>query len=132
MKNLIVFLAIAMGAVPGALLRFYLTEWSKSRFGNRFPYGTLAINLTGCLMIGFFVALTKRIPSYPQELDLLIRTGFLGSYTTFSTYEFDTLTLWRSKQKIAALFYWLGSAFFGVLAVILGMAIADLKIINHE
>ena len=116
--------AIASGAVPGALSRFYLTEWSKAKFGTNFPYATFGINVTGCLAMGFFFTISKGITGYPTELDLLIRTGFLGSYTTFSTYGFDTLTLWRSKQTGATAFYWAGSAVFGVGAVILGATIA--------
>ncbi|PZO39206.1 MAG: fluoride efflux transporter CrcB [Pseudanabaena frigida] len=118
--------AIASGAVPGALSRFYLTEWSKANFGTKFPYATFGINLTGCLAMGFFFTISKGITGYPTELDLLIRTGFLGSYTTFSTYGFDTLTLWRSKQTGATAFYWAGSAVLGLGAVLLGVAIAKL------
>lgn len=118
--------AIASGAVPGALSRFYLTEWSKAKYGTKFPYATFGINLTGCLAMGFFFTISKGITGYPTELDLLIRAGFLGSYTTFSTYGFDTLTMWRSNQKIATIFYWAGSAILGVVAVFLGAAIAKL------
>ena len=118
--------AIATGAVSGALSRFYLTEWSKAKFGTKFPYATFAINLTGCLAMGFFFTISKGITGYPTELDLSIRTGFLGSYTTFSTYGFDTLTLWRSKQTGATAFYWAGSAVLGLGAVLLGVAIAKL------
>jgi CrcB protein len=78
--------------------------------------------------MGFFFTISKGITGYPTELDLLIRTGFLGSYTTFSTYGFDTLTMWRSNQKIATIFYWAGSAILGVVAVFLGAAIAKLFI----
>ena len=126
MADLINVLSIAMGAVPGALSRFYITEWTKAKFGTKFPYGTFAINLTGCLAMGFFFTISKGITGYPSELDLLIRTGFLGSYTTFSTYGFDTLALWRSKQKTATVFYWAGSAVLGLGGVILGVAIAKL------
>ncbi len=126
MSDLTSAIAIASGAVLGALSRFYLTEWSKAKFSTNFPYATFGINLTGCLAMGFFFTISQGITGYPTELDLLIRTGFLGSYTTFSTYGFDTLTLWRSKQKVATAFYWAGSAVFGLLAVILGIAIAHL------
>lgn len=118
-------LAIAIGAIPGALSRYHLTEWTKAKYGTKFPIGTFFINLIGCLAMGFFFTLSKGITKYPKELDLLIRTGFLGSYTTFSTYGFDTLTLWRNRQKIAAVFYWAGSAVLGVAAVILGATIAQ-------
>jgi CrcB protein len=124
MSDLIFALAIAVGAVPGALSRFYLTEWSKAKFGTKFPYATFGINLTGCLAMGFFFTLSKGITGYPKELDLAIRTGFLGSYTTFSTYGFDTLTLWRSHQQGITAFYWAGSAVLGLGAVVLGATIA--------
>jgi CrcB protein len=122
--TLLSVLAIAIGAIPGALSRYHLTEWTKAKYGTKFPYGTFIINLTGCLAMGFFFTLSKGITGYPKDLDLLIRTGFLGSYTTFSTYGFDTLTLWRGKQKLATFFYWAGSAVLGVAAVILGSTIA--------
>lgn len=125
-SDLAIVLAIAAGAIPGAISRYKITEWTKAKFGTNFPYGTFWINLTGCLAMGFFFTLSKGITGYPKELDLLIRTGFLGSYTTFSTYGFDTLTLWRSKQQSATIFYWLGSAILGVVAVFLGVAIAKL------
>lgn len=126
MSDIINILMIAAGAVAGALARFYITEWTKAKFSPKFPYATFAINLTGCLAIGFFFTISQGITGYPSELDLLIRIGFLGSYTTFSTYGFDTLTLWRSKQIMATVFYWLGSVIFGLGAVVLGVAIAKL------
>ena len=85
MSDITIPLAIASGAVFGALSRFYLTEWSKAKFGTKFPYATFVINLTGCLAMGFFFTISQRLTGYPNELDVLIRTGFLGSYTTFST-----------------------------------------------
>ncbi len=124
MSEILIPLAISAGAVPGALSRFYITEWTKAKFGTGFPYGTFVINLTGCLAMGFFFVLSKGITGYPKELDLAIRTGFLGSYTTFSTYGFDTLSLWRSQKKGATAFYWAGSAIFGLGAVLLGATIA--------
>ena len=132
MSDITIPLAIASGAVPGALSRFYLTEWSKAKFGTKFPYATFAINLTGCLAMGFFFTISKGITGYPTELDLLIRTGFLGSYTTFSTYSFDTLTLWRSKQTGTTAFFWAGSAILGLIAVLLGIAIAKLFLVSQS
>lgn len=128
MSDISNILAIAAGAVPGAISRYQITEWTKAKYGTKFPYGTFAINLTGCLAMGFFFTLSKGITGYPKELDLLIRTGFLGSYTTFSTYGFDTLNLWRNKQTGSTLFYWAGSAILGLLAVIAGVAIAKLVV----
>jgi fluoride exporter len=119
-------LAIAIGAVSGALSRFYITEWANAKFGKSFPFATFTINLTGCLAMGFFLPISAKITNYHPELNLLVQTGFLGSYTTFSTYGFDTIALWRNQQTWAAAFYWLGSAILGLGAVILGSAIARL------
>jgi fluoride exporter len=129
MSDLTNVLAIAAGAVPGALSRYHLTEWTKAQLGAKFPYATMVINITGCLAMGFFFTISKGIIDYPKELDLFIRTGFLGSYTTFSTYGFDTLTLWRSKQSTVTGFYWAGSAILGLIAVIIGVAIAKLFVV---
>ncbi|HAN73619.1 MAG TPA: fluoride efflux transporter CrcB [Planktothrix sp. UBA8402] len=125
MSEIINVLAIAAGAVMGALSRYEITEWTKAKLGAKFPYGTFMINLTGCLVIGFFFTISQGITDYPQELDLLIRTGFLGAYTTFSTYSFDTKALWRSQQTWATAFYWAGSAILGLGAVMLGVALAN-------
>ena len=126
MSDLINILAIATGAVGGALSRFYITEWFKAKFGSKFPYATFTINLTGCLLMGFYFTIFSKIPSYSSELDLFIRIGFLGSYTTFSTYGFDTLILWRSRQASATVFYGFGSTILGLGAVIFGSLIASL------
>ena len=131
MSDVINICSISIGAVVGSLSRFCITEWTKTKFGTAFPYATFTINLSGCLAMGFFFTIAKGITFYPTELDLLIKTGFLGSYTTFSTYGFDTITLWRDKKIIATAFYWAGSAIFGLGAVILGEAIAKLFLSSY-
>jgi CrcB protein len=75
--------------------------------------------------MGFFFTISKGITGYPKELDLLIRTGFLGSYTTFSTYGFDTLSLWRNKETFLTAFYWAGSAILGLGVVMIGVTLAN-------
>lgn len=125
MSDITNILALVIGAVLGALSRYHLTEWIRTKSGTKFPYGTFVINITGCFAMGIFWGISNRIPPYPQEIDLLIRTGFLGSYTTFSTYGFDTLALWRTKQGFATGFYWAGSAILGLGALRLGVIIAQ-------
>jgi fluoride exporter len=117
-------IAISLGAVPGALARYYITELSKKQFGNTFPSGTLIINITGCFCMGFLMTLISGIANFPTELQLMVATGFLGAYTTFSTYGFDTLTLWRNGKLGATIFYWAGSAVFGLIGVQLGATLA--------
>lgn len=128
MENMTLFavLAIAIGAVPGALSRYYLTIFCQKKLGVNFPYGTFIINFTGCLLMGFCFTLFKGIKDFPPEIDLLVRTGFLGSYTTFSTYGYDTLNLWRKGDQKATLCYWAGSAILAVIGIIFGRYLAQI------
>jgi fluoride exporter len=118
-------LAISLGAIAGALSRYYLTLWFTQKFGIQFPYGTFFINLTGCLGMGFFVTVAIE-KSLPPDLRLLVATGFLGAYTTFSTYGLDSLTLIHNGKIHLASFYWGGSAILGILCVQLGIFLANL------
>lgn len=118
-------LAISLGAIAGALSRYYITQWFIQQFGNHFPYGIFFINLTGCLCMGFFIPLAIE-KSLPPDLRLLVTTGFLGAYTTFSTYGLDTITLLNSGRVNLAGLYWGGSAVLGVLCVQLGAMLANL------
>ena len=117
---------IALGAVPGALSRYYITIWFAQWLGTDFPFGTFFINLSGSLLMGFIVTLASQqlIPS--ANLQLLITTGFLGSYTTFSTYTLDTSVLLRSSSRIRALLYWLGSVVLGGIFLEIGIIFAKL------
>lgn len=118
-------IAISLGAVVGALSRYYITLWFANRFGTAFPYGTFFINVTGCLAMGFFITLAfERVSAIAPEVRLMVATGFLGAYTTFSTYGLETNVLWRDRSYSLATFYWAGSAILGVIAVQLGMILA--------
>lgn len=123
-RNLI---AISLGAIAGAISRYYLTLWFTQRFGTNFPYGTFFINLSGCFVMGFFVTLVlERAMTIPPEVRLLVTVGFLGSYTTFSTYGLDSVSLLVNRQLLAATFFWLGSAVLGIFSVHLGAIFARL------
>ena len=113
-------LAISLGAIPGALSRYYVTLWLTRTMGTNFPYGTFIINLTGALIMGFFVTFTLERTITSPDLRLLVAVGFLGSYTTFSTYALDTSILLKSGDRGLALFYWLGSAILGVFCLEIG------------
>jgi CrcB protein len=116
--------AISLGAIPGALSRYYLTLFLARTLGTSFPFGTFVINITGALVMGFFVTLTLERTITSPDLRLLIAVGFLGSYTTFSTYALDTSVLLQSGNKGLALFYWLGSAVLGFLSLEIGSFLA--------
>lgn len=110
---------ISLGAIPGALSRYYVITYFTQWFGPRFPFGTLFANVTGSFVIGLCMTyLFDRAIAAP-ELRLLVAVGFLGSYTTFSTYAFDSVALWQLNQGIA-IAYWLGSPALGVIGLQLG------------
>lgn len=117
-------LAISFGAIAGALSRYYLTLFFARWLGTSFPYGTFVINVSGALVMGFFATLALERTVISPDLRLLVAVGFLGSYTTFSTYALDTATLLRAGIQGAALFYWAGSAILGVLSLELGSYLA--------
>ena len=117
------FLLISVGAVLGANARYLVGLWAAGRFGGDFPYGTLIVNVTGSFVLGFLLtALDGRLP-LPSDLRFLIGVGFLGAYTTFSSYSVETLTLLRISGATSALVnivlnnvVGLSAAVFGVIA----------------
>jgi CrcB protein len=112
-------IAIAAGAIVGALGRYYLTlAWRRCQ-GGRFPYGTLFVNLTGALLIGAIAGSLGRWVVLSSSGQSLVLTGLLGSYTTFSSYILDAVNLWQAGRRTLAIAYWLGS-------VVLGLGLAEL------
>ncbi|MEM6433317.1 MAG: fluoride efflux transporter CrcB [Cyanobacteria bacterium P01_D01_bin.115] len=117
-------LMISLGAVLGALSRYYVTLFWIAQRGQRFPYGTLFVNLTGCLLMGFLSIVATKI-TLPIAMQKLILVGFLGSYTTFSSYALDAANLFRSRQILPGLLYWLGSPILGLICVEFGIWLAQ-------
>ena len=118
-------IAVSLGAIAGSLSRYYLSIWLAQRFGTSFPYATIFINLTGSFTMGLITTLVlERTLLLAPEVRLLIAVGFIGSYTTFSTYELDTVNLVRKSGINTAFVYWLGSAVLGSLSLYLGIVMA--------
>ncbi|OKH48201.1 fluoride efflux transporter CrcB [Scytonema sp. HK-05] len=125
--------AISLGAIAGALSRYYLGLWFNQLFGTGFPYSTLIINVSGCFVMGFFTTLSLgRFITIHPEVRLLVTTGFLGAYTTFSTYELDTANLLQQRRLEIGFFYWLGSAVLAILCLQLGNSLAEFIRIKQE
>jgi fluoride exporter len=122
-------MAIALGAIPGALGRYLITELTKAVIGKDFSYyGTFFINVTGCFIIALFYTLNEhRLKGFSPETRLAIATGFCGAYTTFSTYGLETFNLVDKGNTTVALIYWLGSMVIGMIAVQLGVALGRLN-----
>jgi CrcB protein len=117
-------IAVSLGAIPGALSRYYITIRLAQWLGTSFPYGTFAINISGALLMGFITTLAIDRSIASPELQLLITTGFLGSYTTFSTYALDTSVLLRDGSRVRSLLYWAGSAVLGGIGLEMGIVLA--------
>lgn len=118
-------IAISLGAIPGALSRYHLTLLFARWFGTNFPFGTFFINITGAAIMGFFVTFFLDRGIGNPDLRLFFAVGFLGSYTTFSTYALETSVLLKAGMYHLALLYWLGSAAIGYLGLELGSHLAQ-------
>ncbi|MGE5660485.1 MAG: fluoride efflux transporter CrcB [Actinomycetota bacterium] len=119
-------LAVAIGAIFGALSRFYLTEFAKAVFGKDFGfYGTFFINITGCFLIAYILTLAlENIRIISPELRLMTTTGFCGAYTTFSTYGLEAKGFLDKGDITTLLIYWVGSAVVGMICVQIGVSLA--------
>jgi len=92
------FLAISLAAVVGANLRYLLSRFAAKEFGPVFPFGTLAINIVGSFIVGFFVIWTTERVLVDPRWRLLVVVGFCGSFTTFSSYAFESMAFFEQGQ----------------------------------
>lgn len=119
------YLWIGLGGFLGANARYILGNWIIVRTGGGWPYHTFLINVTGGLAIGFVLTLLNaRFPGDPAWRLFLV-VGFLGGYTTFSSYTFEALALLRSGAWLGACLYLLGSNLLGLIATLLGLLLAQ-------
>jgi CrcB protein len=95
-------LAVAAGGAAGAVARFSLSYWVSQRLGAGFPWGTLAVNLIGSYLLGLAVGVGEAA-SIPPALRAVLMIGFLGAFTTFSTFSVETLGLLREGESLRAL-----------------------------
>ena len=120
------YLLIALGGALGSVARYWVGAAVTNRFGTRFPYGTLAINLTACVAIGFVMTLLGKRAGFGAGWRYLVPVGFVGAYSTFSTYEWETLSLLRAGGFAMAALYAVGSLILGLVAVWCGMLAAEM------
>ncbi|MBX0329486.1 fluoride efflux transporter CrcB [Oscillochloris sp. ZM17-4] len=113
-------IAVAVGAAVGANLRYLLSGWVSQRLGGAFPYGTLVVNIVGCLVIGALLTLAATRVSLSEPLRLLLVTGLLGGFTTFSSFGYEAYALIGGGDWQSAAVYMAGSLGLGLAAVFLG------------
>jgi len=115
---------IALGAVVGASARYILSQLIARNFPTAFPYGTLLINITGSLILGFFLVFSSERLLLDPRWRLLVAVGFCGSYTTFSSYAFESFALIEQGQWLLTGINIVGSNVLCLAAVFAGAAIA--------
>ncbi|MDR3736894.1 MAG: fluoride efflux transporter CrcB [Acidobacteriaceae bacterium] len=120
------YLLIAAGGALGSIARYWVGSTIGSRMGTRFPYGTFVINLSACVVIGFSLTYLGRRVELSPAWRYLIPIGFVGAYSTFSTYEWETLTSLRSGAFALAALYAVGSLILGLAATWAGAALAEM------
>jgi CrcB protein len=126
MEILLKLSIIGAGGFVGAVLRFVVSSWVQTRSGSIiFPYGTLAVNMIGCLVIGFLTCLVETRSMFTMETRSFVLIGLLGAFTTFSTFGNETLGLIRDSRVDLALLNAGGQVVVGVAMVWLGRIIAS-------
>lgn len=119
------YIYIALGGALGSIARYWVGSTIASRMGTKFPYGTFVINLTACVIIGFSLTYLGKRSELNPAWRFLVPIGFVGAYSTFSTYEWETLATLRSGAFLLASLYAFSSFFFGLAAVWCGALIAE-------
>jgi CrcB protein len=119
-------LAVALGAAVGANLRYGLSTWAARRLGTSWPYGTFIVNVLGCLVIGALLALAATRLPLSEPVRLLLVTGLLGGFTTFSSFGYESYTLITTGNWLGAGLYVGASVVVGLLAVFLGAGLVGL------
>ena len=119
------YLWVALGGAAGSAARYGIAQWAGARWGWTFPWGTLAVNVTGSLAIGLVMTLLLSRNADPAYRFLLV-SGFLGGYTTFSVFSLEALVLVESRRWDAAALYVGGSVLLGLLATALGLGLGRL------
>jgi CrcB protein len=119
------YLMIAVGGALGSIARYWVGSTIAGRMGIKFPYGTLIVNLTACLIIGFSLTYLGKRADINPAWRFLIPVGFIGAYSTFSTYEWETLSTLRSGAFFLAALYAIGSLILGLVAVWGGSWLAE-------
>lgn len=120
------FLYIAAGGAAGSLCRYLVSGVVQQMTDSSFPAGTFAVNMLGCLFFGMVTGIFEDRLGFPPEMRLLILTGFMGAFTTFSTYMFESANLVKSGQWIMTALNIGGQSILGFFCIVGGLALGRL------
>jgi len=120
------YLLIAFGGALGSMARYWVGSTIGGRMGTKFPYGSFVINITACVIIGFSLTFLAKRVEVNQAWRFLVPVGFIGAYSTFSTYEWETLSTIRTGAFLMAAIYAVSSLILGLAAVWFGSVIAEI------
>ncbi len=115
------YLWIGLGGFAGAIARYWVGGFINDRMGTRFPYGTFIVNISGCFLIGLLITMLDERTNLPTGLRFLLPIGFVGAYTTFSTFEFETFRSATQGEIGIALLNVVLSLVVGYVAVYMGV-----------
>jgi CrcB protein len=120
------YLYIAIGGALGSLARYWVGSMVANRTGTRFPYGTFIVNMSACLILGFILTLLSSRPGFGSAWRFLIPIGFVGAYSTFSTFEWEAFANLQTGAFLTAGLYLVLSCVLGLAAVWCGVMLARL------
>jgi CrcB protein len=123
--SLLKYFYVAIGGALGSVARFWVDSAVASRLGTRFPYGTFFINMSACVLIGFSLTLLARRTGINPAWRFLVPIGFLGAYSTFSSYEWEAFATLRTGDFSSAALYAISSLLLGLVAVGCGVFLAE-------
>ena len=119
------YVFVGLGGIFGALTRYGLSKWVGQRWRGDFPLATFGINVTGSFVLGLLYVLFSRGGADLAYLRNLTATGFLGAYTTYSTFSYEIINLIEDGEKGTAGIYFLASIIFGLISAYAGIVLAE-------
>ncbi|MDN5332040.1 MAG: fluoride exporter [Tepidanaerobacteraceae bacterium] len=126
MEKKLFYLFIAIGGAAGALLRYFMSVWLNDKIATAFPIGTLVVNLLGSFLLGLIYSISMKFIMPVEIVRALVMVGFLGAFTTFSTFSLETFLLIYEGSFALAFLNVLTNLLGGFVAVFLGISATNL------
>ena len=117
---------IGIGGMAGSIARYITATYFAKFFPSHFPYGTFAVNMIGCLVIGIVFGLSARYSWFTDDWRIFLATGFCGGYTTFSAFALENVQLLQHSNYLTFALYSITSFIFGLLAVFIGLSLVKI------